>query len=271
MACLRFGFGAGVGAEFDHQPSTAFGQQREAFEVHAFASASVDHDVVKTFEADGAMLHDLRDVVGTEINIWPSDEEQRPRWRTLDQTAGGFENRAASTFGADERARHVKAVFGEQVVEVVSGNATRNIRKLAADLLAVAVGDGLESSVDFGAAAAFANEAVEIIRARCADVHALAAVSEDLKRLYVVVCLARHDRVHAAGVVADHASERAAVVSRGIGREGEMVFLGCRAKTVEDDAGLNARDAALRIDFENPRHVLRKVENDRGVTTLSGE
>jgi len=45
----------------------------------------------------------------------------------------------------------------------------------------------------------------EILRAGRADVHALAAVSEDLKRLDVVVRLARHDRVHAAGVVADHA------------------------------------------------------------------
>src|SRR6266446_2034422 len=148
MAGLRFGFGGGVGAEFDHQPSTAFGQQREAFEVHAFAAARVDHDVVKTFEADGAMLHDLRDVVGTEINIWPSDDEQRPRWRTLDQTAGGFEHRDASSFRADERARHVKAVFGEQVVEVVSGNAARNVGELAANLLSVAVGDGVESSID---------------------------------------------------------------------------------------------------------------------------
>jgi hypothetical protein len=50
-----------------------------------------------------------------------------------------------------------------------------------------------------------------------------------------------------------------------------MVFLGRRAKTVEHDAGLDACDAALRIDFENPCHVLRKVENDCGVATLSGE
>src|SRR5437660_12361733 len=110
MAGLRFGFGGGVGAEFDHQPSTAFGQQRAAFQLHAFASTSVDHDVVKTFEADGAMLHDLRDVVSAEINIGPSDNQQNPRRRTLDQAASGFENRDASAFGTDESARHVKAI-----------------------------------------------------------------------------------------------------------------------------------------------------------------
>jgi hypothetical protein len=75
----------------------------------------------------------------------------------------------------------------------------------------------------------------------------------------------------AAGVVADHASERAAVVGRGIGREGEVMFLSFGAKAIEDDAGLNARDAARGIDFEDARHVLRKVEHDGGVTALSGK
>ena len=40
---------------------------------------------------------------------------------------------------------------------------------------------------------------------------------------------------------------------------------------IEDDAGLDARDAALGIDFENARHVLRKVEDDGGVAALSGK
>src|SRR6266404_2335739 len=165
IARLRFCFGGGVGAELHHQPATAFGQQREAFEVNAFSAARVDHDVVKTFEADGAMLHDVGDVVGTEINIGPSDNEQPPRRRTLDQAAGGFENRDASAFRADESTRHVKAVFGEQVVEVVSGNAARNVGELATNLLSVAVGDGVESSIDFGASTTFLDEAVEVIRA----------------------------------------------------------------------------------------------------------
>src|ERR1019366_7198655 len=85
---LGFGFVGRACAEFHHQPATAFGQQREAFEVHAFASARVDHDVVKTFEADGTVLHDLRDVVGTEIDIGPSDDDEHARRRTLDQAAG---------------------------------------------------------------------------------------------------------------------------------------------------------------------------------------
>ena len=125
------------------------GSSARAFEIHAFAAARVDHYVVKAFEADGAVLHDLGNVVGAEINVGPSDDEQHSRRRTLDQSASRFEHRDASAFGADQRARHVKAVFGEQVVEVVSGNAARNVRELAAHLLAVAVGDGLETRCRF--------------------------------------------------------------------------------------------------------------------------
>jgi hypothetical protein len=57
----------------------------------------------------------------------------------------------------------------------------------------------------------------------------------------------------------------------GIGREGKVVLLCSGSKAIEDDAGLDARDAARGIDFEDARHVLRKVEDDRSVTTLSGE
>ncbi len=77
--------------------------------------------------------------------------------------------------------------------------------------------------------------------------------------------------MHAAGIVADHAAERATVVGCGIGREGEVVLLGCGAQSVEDNSGLDAGDAAVGVDLENGRHVFREVEDDGGVTALSGE
>ena len=137
---LRFGVGRGVGAELHHQPSTAFRKHGKAVEVHAFVAARIDHDVVKTFEANGAMLHDSRNVVSADINVGPSDDEKYARRRTLDEAAGGLENGDARSFGANESAGYVKAVFRKQVIEVVSRNATRDVRKLAADLLSVAIG-----------------------------------------------------------------------------------------------------------------------------------
>ncbi len=75
----------------------------------------------------------------------------------------------------------MKAVFGEKVVEVVSGDAARNVGKLAAHLLAIAVGEGLESGVDFSAAAALANEPVEVAGTGRACVQALPAIGEDFE------------------------------------------------------------------------------------------
>ncbi len=100
---------------------------------------------------------------------------------------------------------------------------------------------------------------------------ALAVIGEDFERLDVVVRLARHDRVHATGVVADHASEGAAAVGGGIGREGQVMLLGGGAKVVEDYSRLNAGDAALGIDLENLRHVLREIEDDGHVAALAGQ
>ncbi len=77
--------------------------------------------------------------------------------------------------------------------------------------------------------------------------------------------------MHAAGVVADHSSERAAVVRRGIGGESQAILLCLSTKMVEDDARLHASETAHRIDFQNARHVFREIENDGGVTALPCE
>ena len=107
---------------------------------------------------------------------------------------------------------------------------------------------------------------------RCGpDLHADTVVGEDFQSLDVVVGLAGHDRMHAAGVVADHAAESAAAVSGGVGTEGEVMLFGGGAEAVEHDSGLYAGDAAGRIDFENPRHVFGKIEDDGDVAALSGE
>src|SRR5882757_8586167 len=77
--------------------------------------------------------------------------------------------------------------------------------------------------------------------------------------------------MHAAGIVSDHAAESAAIMGGGDRTERAMVFFGGGAAVVENDSGLHAGDAADGIDFENPRHVFRKIENDGDVAALSGE
>jgi hypothetical protein len=77
--------------------------------------------------------------------------------------------------------------------------------------------------------------------------------------------------MHAAGIVADHTPQRAAIMTGGIGRESEMVFFGSGAEMVEHNPWFHASDAADGIDFQNPRHVLGEIEDDGNVAALAGE
>jgi len=104
-----------------------------------------------------------------------------------------------------------------------------------------------------------------------ADAQASAVVGQDFEGFDIVVGFSRHHGMNAAGVVADHAAKGAAVVRSGVGSEGEVVFFGGVAKSVEHDSGLHAGDAAGRVDFENLIHIAGKIEDNRDVAALSGK
>ncbi len=216
------------------------------------------------------MLHDFGHVVGALINVGIGDDQQHAFGRAFDQPARGFENRDAGTFGADEGAGNVESILGQEEVQVVAGDAARNVGKALADKIGVGGGDGLQFVIDFGAPAAGRTDAFEFRARRGPDLHVYAVIGEDFERFDVVVGFASHDGMDAAGVVADHAAEGAAIMSGGIGREGEMVLFGGDAEMVEHDSGLNPGDTVGGVDFENPRHVLGKIEDDSDVAALAG-
>ncbi len=136
-AGLGFGFPRGFSAELNHQPSAAFGQQREAFGVDSFRSRVADQKIVEAFESDGLVRHDFGNVVGTLINVGIGDDQQHAFRRTLDQAARRFENGDAGALGADEGAGHVEAILGQKEVQVVAGDAAGDFGKALADEIAV--------------------------------------------------------------------------------------------------------------------------------------
>ena len=75
----------------------------------------------------------------------------------------------------------------------------------------------------------------------------------------------------AAGVVADHAAERATAMRRWIGAKCEVMHFRRVAQRIQDHARLDPRNTLYRIDFQNPVHVLREIENDRHVAALTRE
>src|SRR6185437_17076377 len=74
-----------------------------------------------------------------------------------------------------------------------------------------------------------------------------------------------------AGIVADHPTERAAILGRGIGREEQSVRCGGGVELSLDYAGLNDRDATVRVDAGDRVHVFREIEYQRGVGGLPAE
>ena len=104
-----------------------------------------------------------------------------------------------------------------------------------------------------------------------ADRHAQAVVGQDLQLVDVLLGLAGHLRVHAAGVVADHPAERAVGVRGRIGAERQAVRRRGGAQVVEHDARLDPRPAFLGVDLQHAVEVLRAVQHDRDVAALPGE
>jgi hypothetical protein len=74
-----------------------------------------------------------------------------------------------------------------------------------------------------------------------------------------------------AGIIANHSTDRAAIVSRRIGRERQVMDFRLVSQSIQHNARLNPRNFFVGIDLEDPVHVLRKIEDDRNIAALSGK
>src|SRR5437764_11271562 len=77
--------------------------------------------------------------------------------------------------------------------------------------------------------------------------------------------------MHAAGVVADHAAQRAVIVGGRIGRKSEVVVLGAFAQIVENRGGLHAGAVIGGIEVEDLVQVLGKIHHHGNIAALAGE
>ena len=91
------------------------------------AARVFDEEVVDAFESDGLVRHDVGHVVGALVDVGIGDDQQHALGRTLDQAAGSFEHGDAGPFRSDQRAGYVEAVLRKQVVQVIAGDAARDV------------------------------------------------------------------------------------------------------------------------------------------------
>ena len=258
-------------AELGQEPPGALRQQRQVVRVQARGAHPVDHDLIESLQSDAAAGEHLGDRVGGGVDIGVPQHQQHPCRRALDQPYGRLEHRHAGALGADQRAGDVEAMLGEQRVQVVARNPAWDVRKAFADPVGVPVAEVAEAGVDGAPAAPLRHDAVQVGVRRRADGHARAVVRQDVERHDVRVGLPGHDRVHAAGVVPDHAAQRAPPVRRGIGPERQTVRLRRGAELVEDDPRFDACRVRVGVDLHDAPKVLRAVQHHRHVAALAGE
>ena len=163
----------------------------------------------------------------------------------------------------------MKAIFRQQIIQVIAGDAARDVGKFLADETGVLIGNICQTAVDLATPSGFSADPSQIIGRSLPDFHAHAVVGDDFEFFDVVVGLSRHHRVDAAGIVSDHAPEGAAVVGCRVGCEGQMIFFGGVAEMIENDTGLDASDAAGGINLQDCCHVLGKIQHDGDVAALA--
>ena len=129
----------------------------------------------------------------------------------------------------------------------------------------------LQCCVNFPAATAFADDLLEVRIAGLAHFHAQSIVSKNLQFLDVVVGFSRHHRMHAAGVVSDHAAQRASIMGRGVGSECQVMLFSSVTQAIEDNPRLNSCDPPRRIDLDDLGHVFREIEHHGDVAALSSQ
>ncbi len=227
--------------------------------------------MVKAFETDGVVLKGEGDGVGGEKRVGKAEHGEDAEGRAGGQVEGCGDDAGAGAFRADQGAGYVEVVLGKQLVEVVAGDAARDVGESFADQRGVAVADPGQACVDLAFAAAGLDFLSELVRSSGADGERRAVVEDDVEGFDIVNHFAAQQAVDAATVVADHAAEGAAGVGGGVGRVGQVVEFGGVAEAVENDARLDNGDFGGGVNKGQAVHVAGVIEDHRDIGALSGQ
>jgi len=268
---LRLSFSSGPAAHFDEQKASAGREQTDVIDGKMLAHHEVDQSAIEALQAEGVQFKDAGDDIGRLERVVEGEDGEDAEGGRGGEVEGGGEDGCAGALGANKGASDIEAVLGKEFVEVVARDAAGDAGKALADAGGVLIAKSFEAGVDLAYAATSGDKGVELVFAGAADSETGSVVEEDVKGFDVVNDFARHEAVHAATVVADHAAEGAAAVGGGIGTVGEVVELGGFAQAVEDDAGLNYGEAGSGVERDEAIEVAGEVEDDGDVGGLTGD
>ena len=175
-----------------------------------------------------------------------------------DQPDRRAEHQRQRALAADQRPGHVEAALGQQVLQRVAGDLPAEPAELGADRRELAVHQP--------------PEVVEGARRRCAvQAQPLPAAGDDVEADDVVRGPAVAQGAGAAGVVADHPADGAAVVGARVGSEAQAARLHGPLQRRLHDARLDRRRPGLDVDVEHPRQVPAGVDDHAGPDGVAGD
>ena len=268
---LRLGAGIviAISTKLNKQEPAASRQQCDVLKRHLLAAQEVDQHAVEAFEPDRLVVQDLRHGVCGEERIGEAQHNELAVLRALHQPHGRFQHGHARGLGPDQGARNVEAILRQQLVEVVAGDATGNLREALTDKGCVGIAEALQSCVDCAGAPACGDRRLKRLVTHRPERHASAVIEQDVERFDVVDRLPAHQCVHATGIVADHAADGAPIVGCGIRSEGQLAAFGLGAQRIEHDSGFDACAETFVVDGHDAAHVLREIEHYGDVAAVA--
>ena len=268
---LGAGFFRGPRSQLYEQKAPAGRQLRQVAQSHALAPHEVHQQLVESLKANGPVLQGPRNRVCRQKCIGKTQYGEQAERRAGAQVKRGRDDVGAGSLGAHQRAGHVEVVLRQQFVEVVSGDTPRNARELLPHQLGILVADSGQPRVDGAHASTCLDFGGQLLRRGGAHRQPGAVVEQNVEGFDVVHHFAAQQPVNTATVVADHASESAAGVRRGVGRKGKVVFLGGIAQVVENNARLYDRQSCGGIDHRQFIHEARIIEYHGHIGALASE
>jgi hypothetical protein len=161
--------------------------------------------------------------------------------------------------GACQEPGQPAAVLGQQVLHRIARDLAREPAELGPDHSEIGLHQGGQPG---------AHRVGQLVQP--AGLQAATVGQQQRQRLDVVGGASVGQRVRAAGIVADHAADRAARVGGGIRTEPQPVRCRRQLQIGQDQAGLDGRGAGLRVERDQPIEVPGEVQHDAGTDGVSG-
>src|SRR5215469_12333530 len=153
------------------------------------------------------MSQNLYEMITGSVDIGVAEHQERASGRTIHQANGCLENGDTGTFCTNQGPCNLESVFWQELIEVITRDTARNVRKALPDQMSIPIAQGLESSIDMAATATLLNDAFEFLVARPANAHTQAIIGQYLQFFDVIIRFAGHYGMNAAGIIPNHAAE----------------------------------------------------------------